>query len=118
MENFKKIYLCKLIPNSNPRTYEAPVEFTLRNNYLTLMPKSDYTSVVMYGMDVDKYWNLNANALMFKNTFHEHDLMYVDGAYPHNDEDYYGEGANGEITSVLFFAKTIQITIKKGKLND
>lgn len=108
------IYHCPILKEEDGVTiYKKPKPYITRLNYLTIQPASGYTKTLIYGKDIDKQWVGIAQMRYFENVFHENDLLYIDGAKPSNNEDYYGENANAVITSVKLQNMAISLSITK-----
>lgn len=111
------IYHCKVKDKLEPIEYEEPKKYKVGFNYLTIMPASGYTSATAYGKEISKIYTGIAKAKYFNDVFHEGDLLYIEGAKPSEEENYYGDFANAEIDSVQYQNLYIRLTIKKRKLN-
>jgi hypothetical protein len=88
----------KAVKNAETQAFELPVSYTIRPNYLTIMPASSggYTEIARYGEKIDNYWLLICNERCFANKFGVGDIFYIDGAFPIVDiEEKYGYGASG-----------------------
>ena len=110
----------KLVENATIPEFEKPVKYTIKPNYLTIMPASTrgYLEVVKYGEDVENTWTGIANYIAFENIFSVGDVMWVDGEQPDVEtENQYGYGctANAVITSALPVNRSISLTLKTNK---
>lgn len=97
----EKIYHKKRIVTDGIVTYSEPTEYITRFNYINVQPSrvalnnmSGFLTTEEYGEHAAMGWNIIVNASLFKDTFHEGDLMYLDGKTPSDGE------ANGIITTV------------------
>lgn len=104
------IYYCK--KKEGVEEYEKAIPITLKFNYFSLMPASEYTDVMIYGEDINKRYRAFANFKIWGLTFKEGDKFYLDYAKP-NDEEENGKNANAEITAVLYQNLFIRLEIRK-----
>lgn len=105
------IYYCKKIKDK-VEEYEAPIPITLKFNYFTLMPASEYNDVAVYGEDIVSRYRAYAKFSIWGMKFETGDKLYIDYAKPVDDEEY-GKSANAEITAVLYQNLFIRLEIKK-----
>lgn len=105
------IYYCKKV-KGKVEEYEAPIPITLRFNYFTLMPASEYNDVAVYGEDIVSRYRAMANFSIWGLKFDVGDKFYIDYAKPDNNEEY-GKTANAEITAVLYQNLFVRLEIKK-----
>lgn len=111
------IYHCSIIDKTN-QEYNIPKPYTLKFNYLTIQPVSGGNKIESYGDDINNIWIAMANAQVFNGVFKENDLLYIDEIIPSNDEEWYGEKANAEITSIRNQNKYIYIEIHSRVSNE
>ena len=105
------IYYCKK-KKSEVEEYEKPKAITLRRNFFSLMPASEYTDVMIYGEDVNTRYRAYANFRIWGKTFEQGDKLYIDYAEPNKDEEF-GKSANAEITAVMYDNLFVRIEIRK-----
>ena len=103
------IYYCK--KKDGVEEYEKPIPITLKRNFFSLQPASEYSDVMIYGEDINKRYRAYANFKIWGMTFKEGDKFYVDYAKPCCEE--YGSKANAEITAVLYQNLFVRIEIRK-----
>ena len=97
----ESIFHQKRIITDGVVTYSTPIEYVTRFNYINVQPSrvalnnmSGFLTTEEYGEHAAMGWNIIVNAKIFKNTFNEGDLMYLDGKTPSDG------AANGIITTV------------------
>ena len=106
------------IPNATKATYDEPIEYRTRLNYLTVMAASGYIQVMKYGEDVDNTWIMVASMRAFGNEIKEGDLLWVDGDSPIAElEEKYGNGAsaNAVVKSVSKGNLMMEVTLVRNK---
>ncbi|NCC88581.1 MAG: hypothetical protein EOM05_12100 [Clostridia bacterium] len=121
MKNGTSIYLCKRseLNNTQTPTYQEPVQYVLRNNYLTVQGASGYLDTLAYGERINNFWNCIAKQDIFQGVFHEGDLVYIEGEVPeetteeNEDTIVYGENANAKVRSVITQDRVIRIVFEK-----
>ena len=109
----EKIWYVKRHIDDGVVTYDDPVEYTTRFNYINVQPArvalnnmSGFLTTEDFGEHNAMGWNIIANLKMFKGVFNEGDLMYLDGKTPSDGNP------NGIITSVRPQNIGIFITVK------
>lgn len=114
MKNGDKVYICKNLGDTNGiPTYAKPIAYTLRMNYLTIQPTTGNRNILPYGSSVAQSWIGIANGRAFNGVITHGDLIYLDGLVPLEAETYYGEKANGYVTSVQVQNFMIKVEISK-----
>lgn len=117
-----KVYHAKRVYDENAitATFERPVAYVTRPNYLTVMPATSrgYLVMMQYGEDLENTWTAIANGRAFEGVFKEGDLMWVDGESPIEavEQEYgYGTSANAVIRSVAEVNHTISLVLTRNK---
>lgn len=118
----KQVYHSKRIEDKNAKmpSFERPVEYVTRPNYLSVMPAvgRGFMEVVKYGEDLVNTWTVIANSMVFDGVFKEGDLVWVDGEKPIEsiEEEYgFGSSANAIVRNVAEINTTISITLTRNK---
>lgn len=106
--------------NEEIPTYGMPTQITTGFNKISVMQATSrgYLELMKYGEKAFDIWTVIANARIYPNTFHEGDVLWVDGEQPiASVEQTYGNGAsaNAIITSVSTVNKTISITLERNQ---
>jgi hypothetical protein len=109
----EKIWFVKRHITDGIVTYDDPVEYTTRFNFINVQPArvalnnmSGFLTTEDFGEHNAMGWNVIVNEKIFKGVFDEGDLMYLDGKTPSDGN------ANGIITSVRIQNIGIFITVK------
>jgi len=105
------IYYCKK-KKEEIEEYEKPKAITLKMNFFSLMPASEYTDVMIYGEDINTRYRAYANFRIWGRTFDIGDKFYIDYAKPIENEEY-GKSANAEVTAVMYDNFFVKIEIRK-----
>ena len=110
------IWYCKKLnkPDIDGNDYSKPIEIITALHNFTVMGKSGYSDIIEFGENINSY--LTAIAQPYEkwvNEFHNGDLFYCNGAYPDEDEDYYGQNANYVVDNVDYGNLRIKLTLKK-----
>lgn len=105
------IYYCKKV-KGEVEEYQKPIPITLKMNYFSLMPASEYQDVMIYGEDINTRYRAYANFRIWGKTFNKGDKLYIDYAEPNYNEEN-GKDANAEITAVMYDNFFVKIEIRK-----
>ena len=106
--------------NEEIPSYGTPTQIVTGFNKLSVMPATSrgYLELMKYGEKASDVWTVIANAQIYKDTFHEGDVMWVDGEKPiASVEVAYGNGAsaNAVIKNVSTVNRTINITLERNQ---
>ena len=113
----QSIWLCKKIGENDEGivVYEAPKEYKLAFNCLSINSASGYLATLQYGEKLSRVWNMKAKKPYFDNVFNEGDLLYIEGNEPNTADKNYinGDGANAMVTTVLNHLISYTITLER-----
>ena len=120
MKNGSKVYFCERVsdPHDVIETFSKPVEYILRQNYLTIQPASGYMDLQQFG----EFAKITHNGMAYPyekwiDTFKEGDRLYLDkvpDGYESNTEPELGWGydANAKIIAVKGQNRAVRLTIQ------
>lgn len=111
------IWYCLRINKDEPKDepiYGKPIEVKTKFGYCTVIDKSGTSDIMQFGEKTSSYATMILQPYKkWKDIFDVNDLLYINGAEPSEDEEWYGERANYRVDNVGYGNLRMNVTLKR-----